>query len=139
MLNCFHLKLYPDFFPSLTEHKIAPNFTRKPPKSLLDSEGKTVKIEAQLSGSQPLTVTWYKDSGEICGCDKHEMSFVNNMAVLSLRSCSRSDSGVYTCSASNDAGKASCQVSVTISGMTTSYQEFRSVCLLLVNQNLFEL
>lgn len=101
---------------------MAPNFARKPPKSLMDSEGKTVKIEAQLSGSQPLTVTWSKDDSEICGSDRYETSFVNNIAVLSLRSCSRSDSGVYTCSASNDAGKASCQVSVTISGMTTSSQ-----------------
>lgn len=83
----------------------------------MDSEGKTVRIEAELSGSEPLTITWFKDRSEICGNDKYDMSFVNHMAVLSLRSCSRSDSGVYTCSASNDAGKASCQVSVTISGM----------------------
>lgn len=88
----------------------------------MDSEGKTVKIEARLSGSQPLTITWYKDNSEICGSDKYDMSFVDNMAILCLRNCSRSDSGVYTCSASNEAGKASCLISVTISGMSTLYQ-----------------
>lgn len=119
---------------------MAPNFTREPPKSLMDSEGKTVKIEAQVSGSQPLTVTWYKDNSEICGCDKYEMSFVNNMAILCLRNCSRSHSGIYTCSASNDAGTASCLVSVTISGTTTSYKySAKSFCFLFVTQNLFEL
>lgn len=86
----------------------------------MGSEGKTVKIEAQLSGSQPLAVTWYKDRREICAADKYETSFEDNMAVLSLRSCSRADSGLYTCCASNDAGKASCEVSVAISGTTAS-------------------
>lgn len=88
----------------------------------MDSEGKTVKIEARVSGSQPLTVTWCKDNSEICSSDTYDMSFVNNLAILCLRNSSRSQSGVYTCSASNEAGKASCLVSVTISGMSASHQ-----------------
>lgn len=110
-------KSVPDLLSSLTEQKLAPSFTRRPPESLTDSEGKTVKIEARLSGSQPLAVSWYKDNSEICSSDTYDMSFVNNLAVLCLRNSSRSQSGVYTCSASNEAGKASCLVSVTISGM----------------------
>lgn len=86
----------------------------------MDSEGKTVKIEALVAGSQPVTVTWAKDNSEICCCDAYDMSFVNNLAVLCLRNSSRSQSGVYTCSASNQAGKASCLVSVTISGMRSA-------------------
>lgn len=124
LLKCSVLssKNVPDLVAPLTEHKIAPSFTRRPPESLLDSEGKTVKMEARVSGSQPLTVTWYKDSSEIYSSDNYDMSFVNNLAILCLRNSSRSQSGVYTCSASNEAGKASCQVSVTISGMRTSHQ-----------------
>lgn len=88
----------------------------------MDSEGKTVKIEAQVSGSQPLTIAWYKDNSEICSSDTYDMSFVNNLAILCLRNSSRSQSGVYACSASNEAGRASCLVSVTISGMSSSHQ-----------------
>lgn len=102
----------------MTESKVPPNFTRKPSESMMDSVGKTVKIEGRVSGSQPLTVTWYKDNNEIFGSDKYDVSFKNNVAVLCVRDSVRSDSGVYTCTASNEAGKASCRVSLSISGMS---------------------
>lgn len=70
-----------------------------------------------MSGSQPLTVTWYKDNSEIRASGKHDISFKNNMAVLCVRDSEHTDSAVYTCEASNEAGKASCQVSLTITGM----------------------
>lgn len=73
-----------------------------------------------MSGSQPLTVTWYKDDNEIYASDKYDVSFKSNTAVLSVSDCASSDSGVYTCLASNEAGKASCRVSLTISGMSVS-------------------
>lgn len=87
---------------------------------MVDSVGSTVKMEGRLSGSQPLTVTWYKDNNEIFGTDKHDVSFKNNMAMLCVRDCSSSDSGVYTCEAFNEAGKSSCQVSLTISGKSVA-------------------
>ncbi len=95
--------------------------------------GKTVKMEGRVSGSQPLTVTWYKDNNEIYGSDKYDVSFKNNIAELGIRDSSSSDSGVYTCAASNEAGKASCRVSLTISGMSLSvylhYLTFTIICL----------
>lgn len=69
-----------------------------------------------MSGSQPLTVTWYKDNNEIYPSSKYDVSFKNNVAVLSVKDSTSSDGGVYTCEASNEAGKASCQVSLTVSG-----------------------
>lgn len=86
----------------------------------MDSMGKTVKMEGRVSGSQPLAITWYKDNSAIYGSNKYDVSFKNNVAVLCVRDSTSSDSGVYTCEVSNDAGKASCQVSVTISGMSVS-------------------
>lgn len=73
-----------------------------------------------MSGSQPLTVTWYKDNTEIYASDKHDVSFRNNVAVLCVRNATSSDGGTYTCEVFNDAGKASCQVFVTISGRSVS-------------------
>lgn len=86
----------------------------------MDSAGKTVKMEARVTGSQPLSVTWYKGNSEIFSSGKYDVSFKNNMAVLSVRDCTSSDGGEYTCTASNEAGKASCHVSLNISGMSVS-------------------
>lgn len=82
----------------------------------MDSAGKVVKMEARVSGSQPLTITWYKDNQEIYASGKYDISFKNNMAVMCIRDSAVSDSSVYTCEASNEAGKVSCQVSLTVSG-----------------------
>ncbi|RVE61151.1 hypothetical protein OJAV_G00167850 [Oryzias javanicus] len=100
---------------SVTERKVPPNFTKKPSESMTDSVGRTVKIEGRVSGSQPLTVTWHKDNREIFASGKYDMTFKNNMAVLLVKNSSVSDSGVYLCQVSNEAGKASCQVSLSVS------------------------
>lgn len=106
-------------FPTpLTERKVPPNFTKKPSESMMDTVGKTVKMEARVSGSQPLTVSWSKDNREIFSSDKYQVSFQNNLAVLSIQDSSSSDTGLYSCAASNEAGQASCGVSLTVSGTT---------------------
>lgn len=87
---------------------------------MMDSVGKTVKMESRVSGSQPLTVTWFKDNSEIYGSDKYDLSFQNNLATLSVRDTLSSDSGVYTCTATNEAGQASCRVSLNITGTSIS-------------------
>lgn len=86
----------------------------------MDSVGKTVTMESRVSGSQPLTVTWFKDNSEIYGSDKYDVSFQNNLATLSVRDTLSSDSGVYTCTATNEAGQASCRVSLNITGTSIS-------------------
>lgn len=102
----------------LTERKVPPSFTKRPSESMMDSVGKTVKMEGRVSGSQPLEVTWYKDDREVYGSDNYDVSFMDNVAVLSIRTSSCSDGGVYTCKASNEAGEAFCRVSLSISGMS---------------------
>lgn len=87
---------------------------------MVDSVGKTVKMESRVSGSQPLTVTWFKDNSEIYGSDKYDVSFQNNLATLSVRDTLSSDSGVYTCTATNEAGQASCRVALKITGTSMS-------------------
>lgn len=85
---------------------------------MTDSSGQTVKMEGRVSGSQPLTVTWCKDNREIKTSEKYDITFKNNMAVLLVKNSSVSDGGVYLCQVSNEAGKASCQVSLSVSGKT---------------------
>lgn len=94
---------------------------------MVDSTGKVVQMEGRVSGSQPLTITWYKDNKEISASDKYDISLKNNMAILCVRDSIDSDSGLYTCEVSNEAGKASCQVSLTLSGKNVSVSSLKSV------------
>lgn len=87
-----------------------------------DTEGKLVKMEGRVSGSQPISVSWFKDDSEIRSCDKYDISFKSNVAVLCIKSSQVTDSGRYTCQAANEAGRASCDVTVGISGGSGSAQ-----------------
>lgn len=95
-------------------------FTKKPSERIEDIEGKLVKIEGRVSGSQPVSVAWFKDEQEISSSDKYDISFKSNVAVLCIRSSQVADSGSYSCRASNEAGTVSCSVTVGISGGFTS-------------------
>lgn len=75
-----------------------------------------MKIEGRVSGSQPMSVNWFKDDSEIHSSDKYDISFKSNVAVLCIKSSQVMDSGRYTCQADNEAGRASCDVTVGITG-----------------------
>lgn len=91
-------------------------FTKKPSENMEDVEGKLVKIEGRVSGSQPMSVSWFKDDSEIQTSDKYDVSFKSNVAVLCIKGSLVADSGMYSCRATNEAGQASCNVTVGISG-----------------------
>ena len=91
-------------------------FTKKPSEHIEDMEGKLVKMEGRVSGSQPMSISWFRDSTEIHSSDKYDISFKSNVAVLCIKSSQVSDSGSYTCQASNEAGRAKCDITVGISG-----------------------
>lgn len=75
-----------------------------------------MKLEGRVSGSQPLSVSWYKDDGEIFSSDFYDISFKSNVAVMCIKNAKATESGIYLCTASNEAGSASFQVSVHITG-----------------------
>ncbi|KPP72549.1 titin-like, partial [Scleropages formosus] len=99
---------------SVKERKIPPSFTKKPSEVMVDVEGKVVKLEGRVAGSQPMSISWFRDNCEIYSSDNVEISFRSNVAVLSIKKAQLSDSGTYTCQASNEAGSASYQVSLSI-------------------------
>lgn len=98
------------------EQKVPPSFTKKPSETLQETEGKLVKLEARVAGSQPMIVNWYKDDKEIFSSDRYDMTFKSSIAVMVIKSSSSSDSGTYTCKVTNEAGSASLQVSAQITG-----------------------
>lgn len=91
-------------------------FTKKPSEHIEDMEGKLVKIEGRVTGSQPMSVSWFKDNKEILTSDRYDISFKSNVTVLCIKSSQVSDSGRYSCQASNEAGRTSCDTTVGILG-----------------------
>uniref|UniRef100_A0A8C8RA17 Ig-like domain-containing protein n=1 Tax=Pelusios castaneus TaxID=367368 RepID=A0A8C8RA17_9SAUR len=94
--------------------KIPPSFTKKLSETVEEIEGNTLKLEGRVSGSQPLTVAWYKNNQEIHQSPNCEISFENNALLLHIKSAGQTDSGLYTCKVSNEAGSALCTSSVVI-------------------------
>lgn len=112
--------VYPDCLIKCTvlisELKIPPTFTKKPSEHFEETEGTLVNLESRVFGTQPLSISWYKDNKQISSSDNCEMSFIGNEAVLCIKNSQTSDSGTYTCSASNEAGTTSFNVVMSITG-----------------------
>lgn len=80
-----------------------PTFT----KSLKRVDGNVdnnVCMDCRLSGSQPMTVVWFKDENEVLAGSKYQPEFKDNSASLQIIGLQKNDSGVYKCRATNSAG-----------------------------------
>lgn len=80
-----------------------PTFT----KSLKRVDGNIdndVSMECKVSGSQPMTIAWFKDDQEIMSGSKFQPDFKDSSATLRILRLEKADSGVYKCRANNSAG-----------------------------------
>uniref|UniRef100_A0A3P9M634 Ig-like domain-containing protein n=1 Tax=Oryzias latipes TaxID=8090 RepID=A0A3P9M634_ORYLA len=66
--------------------------------------GHDVSMECKVSGSQPMTIAWFKDEQEIKSGAKFQPEFKDSSASLKVFKLEKSDSGVYMCKATNSAG-----------------------------------
>ncbi|XP_026501926.1 titin-like [Terrapene carolina triunguis] len=101
---------------SIKERKIPPSFTKKLSEIVEETEGNILKLEGRVSGSQPLTIAWYKNNQEIYQSPNCEISFLKNTILLQIKSAGQADAGLYTCKVSNEAGSVLCTSSVVIKG-----------------------
>ncbi|XP_074925906.1 titin-like [Chelonoidis abingdonii] len=99
---------------SIKERKIPPSFTKKLSEIVEETEGNILKLEGRVSGSQPLTVAWYKNNQEIYQSPNCEISFLKNTILLQIKSAAQADAGLYTCKVSNEAGSVLCTSSIII-------------------------
>lgn len=80
-------------------------------------KGSFVHLECIVSGSHPISIQWYKDGQEISASEKHKYSFHDNTAFLEINQLEGSDSGSYTCEATNEAGENQCSAFLTVKGL----------------------
>ncbi len=80
-----------------------PTFT-KSLKRVDGSIGNDVSMDCKVSGSQPMTVAWFKDDTEVVPGSKFQPEFKDNSATLQIFRLEKADSGVYKCRATNSAG-----------------------------------
>lgn len=103
-----------DIFPH-TDRAVPPSFT-KSLKKVDESIGSNVTLECRVAGSQPLVVSWYKDSKEIHSGDKYKLDFSESTASVTITGLEQSDGGVYSCRASNNAGEKETSGTLSVKG-----------------------
>lgn len=81
--------------------------------------GDSVELNCHITGSLPIKVTWSKDHRELRAGRNYRISCVGNTPHLVILKASQSDSGVYSCHASNDTGKDACSAEVFVKGILT--------------------
>lgn len=84
-------------------------------------KGSFVHLECIVSGSHPISIQWYKDGQEITASEKHKYSFHDNTAFLEINKLEGTDSGSYTCEATNKAGSNQCSGFLTVKGLTSYF------------------
>lgn len=69
-----------------------------------------------MSGSPPISVAWFRNGIKLVSGEKHQISFSDNLCILEVNSLSHSDTGTYTCKATNTAGSDECSAVLTVQG-----------------------
>ena len=80
-----------------------PTFT-KSLKRVDGNVGNDVFMDCKVSGSQPMTIAWFKDDQEVTPGSKFQPELKDNSATLQIIRLEKADSGVYKCRATNSAG-----------------------------------
>uniref|UniRef100_A0A3B4YAD1 Ig-like domain-containing protein n=1 Tax=Seriola lalandi dorsalis TaxID=1841481 RepID=A0A3B4YAD1_SERLL len=91
------------FFLQQSDRIMPPTFT-KSLKRVDGNIGNDVSMDCKVSGSQPMTIAWFKDDQEIVSGSKFQPEFKDNSATLRIIRLEKADSGVYKCRATNSAG-----------------------------------
>ncbi|NWV68584.1 TITIN protein, partial [Malurus elegans] len=81
-----------------------PPFFTKPLKNIDSIISTSCRLDCKISGSLPMTVSWFKQDTEITSSAKYTVQFAEGSASLEIKHLDASDAGVYICRATNSAG-----------------------------------
>uniref|UniRef100_A0A8C0B1C6 Ig-like domain-containing protein n=1 Tax=Buteo japonicus TaxID=224669 RepID=A0A8C0B1C6_9AVES len=100
---CFAHVLVSFIFSLSTDRTLPPFFT-KPLKNIDSIISTSCRLDCKISGSLPMTVSWFKQDTEITSSAKYTVHFAEGSASLEIKHLDASDAGVYICRATNSAG-----------------------------------
>uniref|UniRef100_A0A8C3KN32 Ig-like domain-containing protein n=1 Tax=Calidris pygmaea TaxID=425635 RepID=A0A8C3KN32_9CHAR len=79
--------------------------------------GESIELQAAVEGSQPISVLWLKDKGEIIReSDNLWISYSENIATMRIGNAEPANAGKYICQIKNDAGFQECFATLTVLG-----------------------
>ncbi|NXA48856.1 TITIN protein, partial [Nothocercus julius] len=81
-----------------------PPFFTKPLKNIDSVINASCRLDCKVSGSLPMTISWFKQDTEITTSAKYTVHFEEGSASLEIKHLDTSDAGVYICRATNSAG-----------------------------------
>lgn len=73
-------------------------------------------MECKVSGSQPITMSWFKEGKDITTGAKYKIQQQESTAILKIADLETSDAGVFTCRATNPAGHSETSGTVSVKG-----------------------
>lgn len=109
------------FFSYPTDRTLPPFFT-KPLKNIDSIINTSCHLDCKISGSLPMTVSWFKQDTEITSSAKYTIHFAEGSASLEIKHLDASDAGVYICRATNSAGSKDSSSTLFIKGLAICFK-----------------
>lgn len=79
--------------------------------------GESIELQAAVEGSQPISVLWLKEKGEIIRESENLwISYSENIATMRIGNTEPANAGKYVCQIKNDAGVQECFATLTVLG-----------------------
>lgn len=95
---------------------MAPRIDRTNLNNLVIKAGNIVKLDADVKGEPPPKITWAFKGEPIVSGEKIKIDNEDYHTLFILTKTQRSDTGKYTVTAVNDAGKDQVDIEITILG-----------------------
>lgn len=78
--------------------------------------GNPLRLECQVNEDTGVAITWTRDGKKLHNTTDSKLSFEEKVASLEIIKAKIKDTGMYVCTATNDAGGSSCSSMVSVKG-----------------------
>ncbi|XP_032859263.2 myosin light chain kinase, smooth muscle isoform X4 [Tyto alba] len=105
-----------------------PKFATKPNRVIV-REGQTGKFSCKITGRPQPQVTWFKGDIQLQQSERFNMFEKTGIQILEIQNAQLADSGIYTCTVVNSAGKASVSAELTVQGLDKTDTYAQTPCM----------